>query len=67
MTTFLAFITYTALGHADVSFVTSEPVECTREALAIGIEYFAGLGVDMMGQCDYTSAPATSIRPEARK
>ena len=62
----LAFITYTALGQADVSFVTREPVNCTRENLALGIEYFAGLGVEMMGQCDYTSAPATSIRPKAR-
>jgi len=64
--TFLAFITYTALGQADVSFVTREPVECTREALALGIEWFAQHGVEVMAQCDYTSAPATSIRPEAR-
>jgi len=64
--TFLAFITYTALGQADVSFVTREPVECTREALATGIEWFAQHGVEVMAQCDYTAAPATSIRPEAR-
>lgn len=64
--TFLAFITYTALGQADVSFVTREPVECTREALATGIEWFSQHGVEVMAQCDYTFAPATSIRPEAR-
>ena len=29
--TFLAFVTYTALHHADVVFVTREPAECTRE------------------------------------
>lgn len=64
--TLLAFVTYTAFYHADVVFVTREPVECTREALALGIEYFEGLGVEMYAQCEYTSAPATSIRPEAR-
>ena len=64
--TFLAFITYTALHHADVAFVTSEPVECNREVLATGIEWFAQHGVEMYATCDYTSAPATSIRPEAR-
>lgn len=62
----LAFVTYTAFFHADVVFVTSEPVECTEEALALGIEYFKGLGVEMYAQCDYTSAPVTSIRPKAR-
>lgn len=64
--TFLAFITYTVIGFHDVAFVTREPVECTREALALGIEYFATHGVEVMASCDYTSAPATSIRPEAR-
>ena len=64
--TFLAFITYTAIAFHDVQFVTREPVECNREVLATGIEWFAQHGVEVMAQCDYTSAPATSIRPEAR-
>jgi len=64
--TFLAFITYTVIGFHDIAFVTREPFECTREALALGIEWFAQHGVEVMAQCDYTSAPATSIRPEAR-
>jgi hypothetical protein len=64
--TFLAFITYTALHHADVAFVTREPVECSREVLATGIEWFSQHGVEVMAQCDYTSAPATSIRPKER-
>ena len=65
--TFLAFVTYTAIGFHDVAFVTREPVECTREALAEGIEFFKEeLGLEVFAQCDYTSAPATSIRPEKR-
>jgi len=64
--TFLAFIVYTVIGHADIAFVTRDPVECTREALATGIEWFAQHGVQVMAQCNYTRAPATSIRPKAR-
>lgn len=64
--TFLAFVTYTAIGFHDVAFVTREPVECTREALALGIEWFSQHGVEMYATCEYTSAPATSIRPEKR-
>lgn len=63
---FLAFITYTALHHADVVFVTREPVECTRAAIEETLDWFAHHGVEMMAQCDYTFAPATSIRPVAR-
>jgi hypothetical protein len=64
--TLLAFVTYTALHHADVVFVTSEPVECTRAAIELTLEWFDQHGVEMMAQCEYTSAPATTIRPEAR-
>lgn len=64
--TFLAFVTYTALHHADVVFVTREPVECTREAIELTLEWFDQHGVEMMAQCAYTNAPATTIRPEAR-
>jgi hypothetical protein len=64
--TFLAFITYTVIGMHDVAFTTRDPVECTREALAIGIEWVSQHGVEVMAQCNYTRAPATSIRPKAR-
>ena len=64
--TFLAFITYTVIGHHDVAFTTREPVECTSEALALGVEWFAQYGVEVWASCDYTAAPAMSIRPRAR-
>ena len=64
--TFLAFITYTVIGHYDVAFTTREPVECTSSSVEETIEWFSQHGVKVWASCDYTAAPATSIRPEAR-
>jgi hypothetical protein len=46
--------------------VTREPVECTRETIELTLEWFDQHGVEMMAQCEYTSAPATSPRPVGR-
>jgi hypothetical protein len=65
--TLLALVTYTVIGHYDVAFTTHEPVECDNVTIEATIEEFKTLyGLDVWASCDYTAAPATSIRPEAR-
>lgn len=64
----LAFVTFTILAPAEMAgqvWVMPDPQEC-GPTLEMIIAEFYEVGVMAMGQCEYTSAPATSIRPEAR-
>jgi len=61
----LAFLTMILTGPNgnEIYIITEHPVECVEKALDIQ-ERFPEYHSDSF--CDYTSAPATSIRPEAR-
>ncbi len=64
----LAFITFviTSPAHyAGEAFITTKPMECARDGDFIA-RNFEALGNEVDYYCEYTSAPATSMRPVAR-
>lgn len=66
----LAFVTIVVTqgvegAPAGATFTTTEPVACIESANA-GIKLIEDLGGKADAFCDYTYAPATSLRPKAR-
>lgn len=64
----LAFVVFTVLAPADWAgeqFVTIDPVDCVSYMDRVMPEIEAS-GWEVMAQCFYTQAPATSPRPVAR-
>ena len=66
----LAFVTITVTHGVDglpagSQFRTDDPVRCSVN-MAILIERVESVGGKANGSCDYTFAPARSIRPRAR-
>ena len=66
----LAFVTVIITQGADglpegTVFETTDPVQCIRASEEI-LAYIEGIGGKADTFCEYTHAPATSIRPKAR-
>lgn len=64
----LAFVLFTILGPSDWAgeqFITIQPEECGPYMDRI-LPLFKEAGWEVMAQCQYTSAPITSPRPQPR-